>query len=150
MVGHREMSEEFPILMRRVLDKLVPASSMDADRLREFPSGRAVRVRVTLPRNVGRLRLYFALLRVVHQNMDNPPPEAKLHEAIKVRLGYSQTIRFKDGSESIVPDSVAFDKMSETDFAEFLERFKDFLTTVIIPGLDKPALEAAANEILGN
>lgn len=143
------MSDDPPILMKRLFDKLVPASALDADHLRDFPVGKSLRVRITMPRNVGRLRLYWAVLKLVHENMDSPPPIKRLHEAIKVRLGYTETIRFKGAAPVVIPASIAFDKMSEPEFAKFFDRFKDFVTTVVIPGLDKPALEAEALEMLG-
>lgn len=142
------MSDAPPILMRRVLDKMVPASQLDADHLRKFPANKALRVRVTMPRNVGRLRLYWALLKVVHENMDHPPPIETLHEAIKVRLGYTETIRFKGAQSVELPSSIAFDKMAEPEFIVFMDRFKAFLTETVIPGLGKPELEEAAAEIL--
>lgn len=143
------MSDDRPIIMRRQFDRLTPATDMDADALRAFPMNKGLRVRVTQARNVGRLRLYWALLHKVHENMPSPPPIERLHEAVKVRLGYVETIRFKGAPDAVIPASIAFDKMTETEFVEFLERFKAFLTTVVIPGLNAPALEAAAREMLG-
>lgn len=143
------MADDAPILMRRLGDRLEPCAEMDAINLRAFTGGKPVRVRITQPRNVGRLRLYWALLNKVHENMDNPPPIEKLHEAIKVRLGYVETIRFKGGEVVTLPASIAFDKMEEPEFGKFMERFKAFLTEVVIPGLNRPALEQAAREILG-
>lgn len=143
------MSDDRPIIMRRQFDRLVPAAEMDADALRALPMGKALRVRVTQPRNVGRLRLYWALLHKVHENMPSPPSIEKLHEAVKVRLGYTETIRFKGAPDAVIPASIAFDKMTEAEFVAFFDRFVTFLTTVVIPGLSAPALEAAAREMLG-
>lgn len=143
------MTDDAPILMRREFGKLVPKTDLDVAALHEFPMGKALRVRVTQPRNVGRLRLYWALLKKVHENMPNPPPLKTLHNAVKVRMGFATPIRFSDGTEAMVPDSIAFDNMEEPQFVEFFERFKTFLCTVVIPGLNSEALEREARLMLG-
>lgn len=142
------MADDAPILMKRRGDHLEPCAELDARNLRKFDGGKSLRVRITQPRNVRRLRLYWGLMHKIHENMDNPPPLETLHEAIKVRLGYTETIRFKGGEVVTLPASIAFDKMKEPEFVEFMDRFKRFLCEVVIPGLNSRALEEAAAEIL--
>jgi hypothetical protein len=134
--------------MKRDGDALKPCSNMDAEALREFASGKTVRVRVTQPRNVGQHRLYWAALKLVHDNLDDPPSIDKLHEAVKVRLGYCSVIRFKDGSEVTMADSIAFDAMPQDVFKGFFDAFKRLVTEVIIPGMDSDTLEAEAKALL--
>ena len=142
------MTERPAILMKRDGETLKPCSSMDADALREFTAGKTVRVKITQPRNVGQHRLYWMALKLVHDNLDDPPPIDKLHEAVKVRLGYCSTMRFKDGSEVTMADSIAFDAMPQDVFKGFFDAFKRLVTEVIIPGMDSETLEAEARELL--
>jgi hypothetical protein len=141
--------ERAPILMARRGPFLAPLAPLDAEQLERFPAGAALKVKITQPRNVGRHRLYWAALQLVRDNMDEPPPLDHLHEAVKVRLGYVRTIRFSNGETARIPDSIAFDKMTEAEHREFFDRFADFVRTTIIPGLNKAAFTAQAEALLG-
>ncbi len=143
------MTERPAILMRRSGDNLMPCSVMDSEAVREFDSGKAVRVKITQPRNVGQHRLYFAALKLVHENLDDPPSIDKLHDAVKVRLGYCSVMKFKGGGEVTIPDSIAFDRMKQPEFNKFFAAFCRLVHDVIVPGLDSEALEAKAREMLG-
>ena len=128
---------------------LTPASPIDAEALESFPQGKRLRVRITQPRNVQQHRLYWAALQLVRDNMDNPPPLDTLHDAIKVKLGYVRTMTFKDGTEAVVPLSIAFDKMDQSAFRSFFDAFVDLVHTAIIPGVGKEAFENEARLMLG-
>lgn len=142
------MTERPAILMRRVGNTLQPCAKMDAEALEAFDAKRTVRVRITQPRNVGQHRLYWAALKLSWENMDDPPPLDKLHEAVKVRLGYASTMTFKDGSSVIIPQSIAFDQMPQDQFKEFFAAFVHFVQTVLIPGIDKADFEREAEAML--
>ena len=137
------MAERPAILMQRRGSFLAPMSPLDEAAVAELPAAKALRVRITQPRNVGRFRLYWALLTIVHDNMDRPPPLETLHEAVKLRLGLSTPVRFKSGDVVEVPRSIAFDAMEETEFTTFFESFKDLIHA-------SPAMEKAASELLGS
>jgi hypothetical protein len=136
------MAEAAPILMRRVGASLRALAPIDEALLLEFPTAKNLRVRITQPRNVGRLRLYFALLRLIADNLDNPPPLETLHLGIKMRLGLTTPVRFAGGKVVDVPRSVAFDAMPEDEFAAFFEAFRDLIRS-------NPQMERAAQEMLG-
>ena len=131
-----------PIVMYRRGTFLAPHSPFDCELVEAYPVEVPLKVTISQPRNIGRLRLYFALLGVVIDNMDDPPTKDKLHEAIKIRLGRCTTVKFKDGRTVEIADSVAFDKMSEVDFQDFLRDFKALMRI-------NPAMERAATEKLG-
>lgn len=138
-----------PMMMRRIGNALVPCSLLDAEFLAERVGAKAVRVQTTQPRSAGRNRLYWAMLKLIAANLDPSPPLPKLHDAVKVRLGYTTEIRFKSGDTVDVADSTAFDAMTEDQHKEFFERFKDLVETTIIPGLDSADLEREARAMLG-
>lgn len=128
---------------------LTPASPIDAEALESFPQGKRLKVRITQPRNVQQHRLYWAALQLVRDNMDDPPPLEKLHEGVKIKLGYYSTMTFKDGTTVVVADSIAFDKMDQSAFREFFDAFVDLVHTAIIPGVGKEAFENEARLMLG-
>lgn len=143
------MTETPAILMKRVGERLYPCSAMDAEAVRQFDGSKSVRVKITQPRNVQHHRLYWAALQLVRDNMDDPPPLMKLHDAIKVRLGYFSTVTFKDGSVATISDSIAFDKMNQETFRAYFDAFAKLVHEVIVPGLGSDVLEAEANAMLG-
>lgn len=143
----KEKKDALPILMLRRGTMLMPAAPLDSEAVLGLPLDKALRVRVTQPRNVDRLRLYWALIGLIAENLDGVTDEA-LHDAVKVRLGYCHEVRFRGGIIR-VPKSVAFDQMEEPEFAAFLDRFIEFVRTDVIPGLSRPAFERRAREMLG-
>lgn len=136
------MTERPPIFVHRRGTFLAPWAPVDEKSLAEFPTSTKLRARLTQPRNEGRLRLYFALLDLVRENMDSPPPRETLHEGVKLRLGLTTPVRFKGGEIVDVPRSIAFDAMPEEEFALFFEDFKKLVRA-------NPAMEKAALEMLG-
>ena len=142
------MSEKPAIYVHRSGDRLLPEAPLDAELLRDYDAMKRLKCVLTMPRNVDRLRYYFACLTLIMENMDNPPSRKSLHDAIKVRLGFTETIRGV-GGPIILPASVAFDRMSEVEFKDFLAAFKRLLVEAIIPGISRPAFEKAAMEMLG-
>lgn len=140
--------ERPPILMFRRGTFLMPVSPADCAYVQDYPAGKQLRVRITQPRNVKANRLYWAMLQLVRDNLDNPPSIESLHAAVKMRLGYTVPIKTRLGIIE-VPGSIAFDKMDEATFRDFLERFKDFIRAEVIPGLHSDAFEREALEMLG-
>lgn len=143
------MSERAPILMHRRGRTLICHGPMDESALEGFDAGKPLRVRITQPRNIGRHRLYWAMVALIRDNMDNPPPQETLHDAFKVMLGLTQTVRLKGGETVTLPGSTAFDNMDEPAFREFLESFWTLVRTRIIPGLGRAEFERAALEMMG-
>jgi hypothetical protein len=99
---------------------LYPEMGIDADLLQRLPSGTRIKVKVSEGRSPPRLRLYWAYLgRVVAATQCAPTSEA-LHAAVKIGVGLVTPVMLKGWSVN-VPRSVSFDKMSETEFSEFLQ-----------------------------
>lgn len=139
--------DDRPLLVMRRGSMLVPVAPMDSEALMEMPGGKPMRCRLTMPRNVQRLRLYWSMIDLIAENLDGITRKA-LHDAVKVRLGFCTAVPFKTGSV-VVPDSIAFDAMDEKTFADFLDAFKKMVRTDVIPGLNNAAFERAALEMLG-
>jgi hypothetical protein len=143
------MSEKPPIRMMRRGTFLVPAAPMDGDRLAELPTGKALNVRVTQPRSIGQHRLYWSMLTLVCENLDQPITPDDLHEWVKVKLGVTVAVKQRNGQTVYVPGSIAFDKMEQGEFRSFFDRAKALLVDQIIPGLSNEALEREARALLG-
>lgn len=144
------MSERPPILVQRRGEFLVPCGPTDGERLRDLPAGKALRIEVRQPRRSNpQLRLYWAMLGLVVENLQEPIPVETLHAWIKLRLGYTSEIKLRSGEVVEVPGSIAFDKMDHAAFTAFMQQAKDLIVRHIIPGLNSAALEREAREMLG-
>jgi hypothetical protein len=142
------MSEAPPLMLFRRGSQLMPIGALDSETLMRLPAGKPLKVKVTQPRSVPQHRLYFAMLNLVCDNLDQDVTPEALHSWVKVRLGYTTTIRAKSG-EVQVPVSIAFDKMDQATFRAFFDAAKELLVTQIIPGVGSDKLEREAREMLG-
>ena len=98
------------------------ADSLDA--LAKIKDGSLVLVEVRRKRNLKHNRLYFALIRLVHENMEDrqyPTPET-LHEAIKVACGVRTEFTLPNGTVGFIPGSIKFSEMTQDDFDRFYNR----------------------------
>jgi hypothetical protein len=136
------VSEKPPLYIHRRGTFLAPWAPLDELAIAELPPGAKLRAKITQPRNAGRLRLYWSLLSLVAENMEHPPPRETMHAAIKMRLGLTTPVRFKNGETVDVPRSIAFDAMTEAEFAGFFDSFRALVRS-------NPQMEKAAREMLG-
>lgn len=145
------MTDDRPaILAIRQSGFLRGASPLDEERIRELPAGKPLKIVATQPRRSSQQnRLYWSLLKVVTENLDQAVTPEALHGWLKLRLGYFHTIRQRNGETVQVPASAAFDKMTHGEFTAFFQAAKDLIITQIIPGTKSAALEQAAREMLG-
>lgn len=143
------MSEAPPIIMQRRGTFLVPMAPIDGEALAKFSPGKPLRVRVTQARSLPQMRLYWSMLNLVSENLDQPVTPETLHEWLKLKLGVSHPIKLKSGEVVHVPGSIAFDKMSQSDFAVYFQAAAEMIVEHIIPGMSRPALEREAQLMLG-
>lgn len=143
------MSERPPIAMVRRGHFLAPYATADALELEALPSGVPLKVRVSRGRSAPQLRLYWALLGKVAENLDQDVTPEDLHEWLKLKLGYVRPIRLRNGQIAEVARSVAFDKMGHADFTAYMTAVKALLTEHIIPGVGSDVLEREARAMLG-
>jgi hypothetical protein len=123
------MSREKPaIYVMRQGDTLRPEFEADAEWIRRQPTGTRIKISLHSGRSPARLGLYWSLLGRLVRATDCAPTAEALHEAIKLDLGFVQRVRLK-GMTVLVPGSVAFDKMTEAEFGEYLERAIEWMAT---------------------
>ena len=121
------MKERPNMLMRRAKASLVPVSGYDDELLSEIPEGELVEVTTKRRRSLPQLRLYWGMLHRVVKATDAYPTAERLHEALKIALGFTTPIRLLDGSEAVIPDSCAFDKMDAGEFRIYMDRAVELL-----------------------
>jgi hypothetical protein len=137
--------------MHRVGNTLVPDDGLSEERLLSIAEGVPVKATVTVPRNIKFHRLFFKLLDVVFKAQDEPkqfPTEKIFMRELKKAMGFGAFYKDSDGKTDFIEDSIAFDKMDDTEFREFFNRAVDIILINILPNCDKAGLEAQVFEIL--
>jgi hypothetical protein len=114
-----DKSEAPPIWVERKGAGLWPCMQLDADEIAKFPIGQKIKVKLHTGRVPKRLRFYRSFLSKVVAATDCAPNSDALHEAVKLNTGFVTPVLIK-GYHVNVPRSVAFDKMTEQEFGEFL------------------------------
>lgn len=67
--------------------------------------------------------MYWAQLGQIVKATDAFPTSEKMHQWVKMRLGYVETIFGPNGNPiAVIPDSTAFAKMTQAEFNGFYER----------------------------
>lgn len=144
------MKESAPILLVRRGSFLVAKDAVTEAFLERLPQGKTLRARdITQPRSRARNRLYWALLGLTADNLTDVPVGA-LHEWMKMQLGVTVAIPLKNGRTELVPGSIAFDAMSEEDFAPYLDRTVSILCDEILPGMGREDVLEMARQMVGS
>ena len=115
-------SEAPPIFVHRQGDKLAGEMQIDRDAIARFASGDRVKITMHTGRSPARLRFYWQLLGKLVSATDCAPNAEALHSVVKLDLGYATPVRLKNGMTVLVPGSIAFDRMTEQEFQNFLDR----------------------------
>lgn len=137
------------LLLQRKGRALYAADGLAEAELEALPQGVALKATVTRPRSNPQHRLYFAMLKLVADNTDLIAGSDELHQLVKEALGYSRTVRRKNGHLVTVHGSIAFEKMDGIAFNAFMGKATAFLCEEVIPNLGKEELVAQAKEMLG-
>ena len=133
-----------PVMMRRTVRGLEPLAPFDAERLDQVAIGAVVEVAIKKKRSSPQNRLYWSILAKVVENVEGYPNSERLHEALKLHLGYVRKIKSVTGGEHWLPDSTAFSKMDGVEFKVFFDRALDVLTELV--GCDPITLVSEAQK----
>ena len=128
------------ILVVKKLNALYPVDEAGEAVIRKFGLGEIVSVDVKRPRNVAFHTKFFAMLQIILKNQDHYKSIDDLLEVCKLRTGHCHTVETKLGEVKIT-DSISFAAMDENAFADFYDRACKWVTTEVIPGLDRQGLD---------
>jgi hypothetical protein len=131
---------------------LQPTDDVGEQLLAKMRNGAFVVLDVKQPRNIQHHRLYWALVHLIHDNIDHrlfPSPD-NVHDALKWAAGIRQTICFPITGEVVEQvGSTSFEKMDQTEFAAFFERACDLVAVHFVPGLTSPEVKKQISEMTG-
>jgi hypothetical protein len=135
-------------LLRKTMGALRAMDAAGEEVLADIPNNELVRVQISRPRNPQHHRKWRALIAAIFPHQDTYPTEDMLIAAIKVALGYGDTIKLPDGRAIIVPKSLSFAKLDQVGFDAFYDRALSLILNKILPGVGKSELEQEISGIL--
>lgn len=138
-------------LVAKHLGALRPCDEAGEEALRGMGQGEIVECEIKRRRNIKHHRKYWALISIVHQNIDGDryPSVEDLHAAIKIAAGLRTRIELPDGTIGFIPGSIKFHRMSQDDFSKFYERVCDLIAKHFLPGVTSAELEAEVETLIG-
>lgn len=133
----------------RTLTGLAPCDERDRDLLSKLKVGKQVTVEVKQSRNIKELRLYYALIHLIFPQQSTWETEDDLDDAIRCAVGHCTKTTLKSGEIMVRPRRLAFGKLDQTSWRDYLDRVMRLTTTKIIPGLDEGDLRRELETITG-
>lgn len=118
----RASRETAPLVLRRTDRGLEPRSRLAADLLQKYPLHADVEVTIKRKRSHPQLRLYWVMLHKVVEATDAFPSAEKLHDALKLDLGFVTPMKTLDGRTVYMPDSAAMNGMDADEFRRFFDK----------------------------
>lgn len=130
-------------IAQKHLGALRPTDEAGQEALRKLGNGELVTVEFRKSRNIKHHRLFWALMSIVHQNMDHEryPTVEDLTSAVKITAGLRTRIELPNGEVGFIPGSIAFNKMDQAAFSEFYDRVCDLIAKHFLPGVESEALK---------
>lgn len=138
------------LLFRKVLGDLTPADELAEAAMGKLKEGATVSVEMKRARNPQRHRLYWGIIHKLFPHQDRWATPDLLHQAIKIAVGCSLDIQLPNGKTATIPQSIAFDKMSEDQFVHLLDRVIKLICEKIIPNLQESDLRNELKLMVGS
>lgn len=116
--------KEKPVIMFRKAPNghCSPETSFDAEEWDALPVGTAVSVTPASVRGHDQLAFYWTVLRHVVDATGRWPSKEKLHEMVKLDLGYVELTYTLAGEPRVTVDSIALDKMTDNERETFTKQ----------------------------
>ena len=127
----------------------VPADSDDSDKVRKLGDGEIIECKVIDQRILGHHRKFFALIKLAHGNLPErfdghfPTTDDLRYELIR-RAGFYRSFTDMKGVVQYVPESIAFDKMSQERFEQLYDRVLDLVCQ--LRAVEKPEIMEILSE----
>lgn len=104
----------------------------DAEMMVSLPIGKVFEIVPVSQRSSKQLNTYWKALGLVVKATNKWPNSEKLHRDIKMTLGYrEQVVNIRTGEITLVPDSIALDKMEPAEFCTFMKQAMDLLADAV-------------------
>lgn len=122
------------VKLRVVVRGLMPASAFDEELLSRYAQGSVVEADIHQKASGKQLRLLWWALGKIVPNQDIYPNAEALMEALKIDLGYVETITLIGGGLHVNPRSLS--TFQSDELSQFIDKALDRCAEEVIPGLD--------------
>lgn len=114
------------LYVKNTLSGLVPLYASDLDQKRKLKLGETYEVDIRRPRNLGRHRMFFAMLNIGHQNTAMDLPFETYRRWAIMKAGFVRIYETPRG-QMFEPESIAFSSMDEDMFQSVFDRVLDVI-----------------------
>lgn len=121
---------------------LRPADEVATDAIRKMPAGEVYEIEIKRPRNLKFHRKAFALMQLAYENQEQYTDFDKFRRALTIEAGYFDDLKLLDGTTIREAKSLSFAKMDEDEFGKLYNSLINTILRVVLPGTDRPELEA--------
>lgn len=115
-----------------------PQSAFDAEVHAKYRPGTVLEAVLHEPKSEPQTRLFWRALGIVVDNTDEYGTSEDLCTALKIRLGYVDSVALIGGGLHVNPRSTK--SMGREEFSDFFNRCMDVISSEVIQGLDVKAL----------
>jgi hypothetical protein len=116
--------------------------------MRRIPKGTSVEVSLTQPRSAPQLRFYWRLCEVVAMNHEQLASKNEVDQLLRILSGHVDIAVLGDEVYKL-PRRIAFAKLGQAKWAEYLEAAKRAVAEHLLPGVSLPELEDEVLRMLG-
>lgn len=136
------------VLARRTFSGFVACDEQAAEEFRRVPVGKPVYVEIKAARNPQQHRLLFALLNVAAEAGEFPSVEAALI-TLKIATGLVDRVEMdKNGTVQLIPKSISFANMRQTEFAAWFESAINVVVTRWLPTMTSDELRKEIEDMI--
>ena len=109
-----------PAIVVKSARGISPVTAFDAEQVMSDPVGTEYDLVKRTRRSFPQLRLYWVTLRNIVNATGKWPSASHLHDDLKMICGYSRNVvNWETGEVSKIPDSIAFDAMTQDEFQAY-------------------------------
>jgi hypothetical protein len=138
------------LLLKRTLNGFAPADDMAVEAAKRFKLGEVYRAEVVRPRSRKTLARWWVLCQMILDNSDTFRSKEQVSDYLKIRTGHSTSIVARGSGEIFhVANSIDFDSLDETQFADLWQRACDVVVEDLLPGITQHDVEYEIGKIIG-
>ncbi len=132
---------------------LAPFGAVTEEKVRSLKFNKVVQVRWEQPRNAKQLALLWVLARMISDNSEEYATPVHVVNQLKFSTGHTVVERYKlpvlGWIERTMPASIAYESMSQADFAEWFSRALDVVVADMLPGVSRETIRKEIENSLG-
>lgn len=138
------------LYLKRTLNGFSPADDMSVETAKKFKVGDQYRAEIVKPRSRKTLGRYWVLCQLILDNTELFKSKEQVSDYLKIRTGHSTSIVSKSTGEIFhVANSIDFDSLDETQFADLWQRVCDVVVADVLPGITQSEIEYEIARIVG-